>query len=384
MYIVMISDQYPPIVGGTERQAEKLSRAMSARGHEVRVVTGRWSRQMPAAEESEGVRIQRVQTAYSMFGIKGLRKFGQDVFAHSLKRELEAVAQNADVFHVHFVRRAAAVALEVGERRRVPVLVKETSSGANNSYFTLPRSYRGRSLQRYFLSHLRHLAVLNASAEREYRELPFADLTIHRAFNGIDLTQGPPWNSEKGVRRILFLGRIRAVKGALTLLEAFGLIADRRPDWKLRFCGEGEGLALLRSKVEELSLTERCEIAGRTDAPLRELSQASLLVLPSQAEGMSNTLLEAMAVGVPAVATAVGANPEMLADGCGWLAPELAARPLAEAIFSATESEEEMQRRGMRAQERARSEYSIQKAAAHYEKIYRSIGADRNQTSGED
>lgn len=373
MRVVMISDQYPPIVGGTERQAEKLSRAMVERGHRVLVLTGRWSRRMPSNEENEGIQVRRLQTAFSMFGIRGLRKYGQDVFARSLKRELQKVAPESDIFHVHFVRRAAAVALEVGSSAGVPVLVKETSSGTNNSFHTLQRDYKGAYLQRYFLKHLRHVAVLNRFAEAEYTALPFEKLQIHRTFNGIDVRELPEWSPDKKGKRILFLGRIRSVKGALTLFEAFAQIHKQLPGWTLRFCGEGEGMATLEKRVREERMSAQCEIAGVTERPLEEMANAALLVLPSQAEGMSNTLLEAMAIGVPSVATAVGANEEMLADDCGWVVPELDTSMLAKGILAAAASEEERRRRGLRARKRVRARYKIEDAARHYEEVYQAI-----------
>jgi len=372
----MISDQYPPILGGTERQAEKLCREMARRGHSVRVVTGRWKRDMPAFEKEEcGVEVYRVATALSMLGIRGLRKFGQDVFAHSLRVKLEELVSTADVFHVHFVRRAAAVALEISASTNIPVIVKETSSGLNNSFFTLPYIYRGRYLRDYFLRNLRHVAVLNATAESEYRSLPFENLTVHRAINGIEMENLPRWTPSQNPKQILFLGRIRAVKGALTLLEAFAKVIPQRPGWKLRFCGEGDGTKKLRAKVQQLSLGNLCEVVGRTDRPLKELSKAALVVIPSVAEGMSNTLIEAMAVGAPTVATSVGANSEMLLGDCGWLVPELTVDALANAILVATKSDEERERRGARARTRAKSTYSIQEAARRYEEIYDAIGA---------
>jgi len=374
MRIVMISDRYPPILGGAERQAQKLSREMARRGHRVKVVTGKWSMHVPSHEVDEGVEVFRLSTWNSMGGIRGIRKYAAEVFAHNLARYLRKVGKDADVFHVHFLRRAAAVALKVGSELGVPVLVKETSSGENNSFHTLRNSYRGPWLQSVFLQNLRHVAVLNAIAEREYAAEPFVDLTIHRVVNGIDVDGDVPvWDPDEQRPTILYLGSLREVKGVDQLVEAFLQIAGQRTAWRLRCCGSGDGLEELRRLAGKSPHGERIEFPGPTPNPLQELARASLLVLPSRAEGMSNTLLEAMVVGTPAVATRVGANPEMLEEGCGWLVDELTPEALARILLEATDSPEQRRVRSRCARERVRCRYTVSIAAERYERVYQSL-----------
>lgn len=370
MHIVMVADQYPPIVGGTERQAEKLSQALVRRGHQVTVLTGRWRRSMAPREVVEGVEVRRVSTLCSMGGIPGLRKYGQDLFHRSLRPELRQLLPKADVVHAHFLAGGAAVAIEMAAPLGVPVMVKETSSGPNNSFHRLGKLRHGTRLQGFFLENLRHVAVLNQDARREYEALAFRDLQVHATVNGVSLDPGHPSWSPTPNQDILFLGRLQAVKGASDLLEAYARVASAMEGWTLRICGDGPEMASLRKRAAALGVEAQVDFAGYTRSPLEELSSCGLLALPSRAEGMSNTLLEAMATGTPTVATAVGSNPEMLDGEAGWLVPPEDSRALSETLLSATRSDEERARRGRRARERAEQVYSMDVVAASFEELY--------------
>ena len=111
------------------------------------------------------------------------------------------------------------------------------------------------------------------------------------------------------------VGRLEAVKDQLTLVRAFNELCLHRPDDnRLRLVLIGDGS--LRDKVEELvaqeGIQDRVWLAGsREDVP-QLLSALDVFVLPSLAEGISNTILEAMACGLPVVATRVGGNEELV------------------------------------------------------------------------
>ena len=131
----------------------------------------------------------------------------------------------------------------------------------------------------------------------------------------------------------------------------------------------------LHALARELGLGERVQFAGVTDDPAGTLARAALLVIASSAEGMSNTLLEALATGTPAVATAVGANAELLRDGVGWIVPPEDEAALAAGLAAAMGDSEERVRRSDLARRRA-AEYGIDAAARRYEEIYAAMRAD--------
>lgn len=141
-----------------------------------------------------------------------------------------------------------------------------------------------------------------------------------------------PGPRERG--RILFLGRIAPAKGVDELLQACAQLAARHPALRLVLGGVGER-DWARRRAAELGIAGRVELPGWLDADGRdaELARAWLFCLPSHAEGLPMAMLEAMAAGVPVVATTVGGIPEALADGAaGLLAPPHDPGALAQAI----------------------------------------------------
>lgn len=131
---------------------------------------------------------------------------------------------------------------------------------------------------------------------------------------------------------IAYVGRLVGFKNIGLLLRALARIPAARRPW-LWIAGDGPERGFLEGLCDELALRGSVRFLGeRSDAPVL-MQAADLLVSSSRDEGLSNTLLEAMAHGLPVVATAVGGSPELIADGeSGLLVPSEDAPALAEAI----------------------------------------------------
>lgn len=101
---------------------------------------------------------------------------------------------------------------------------------------------------------------------------------------------------------LLGVGRLHPIKGFDVLVEAFARVADRHPDWCLTILGEGPQRRTLEQQIDHHGLQDRISLPGRTDHVGDWYARAQLYVLSSHTEGLSNTLLEAMASGCPVVA----------------------------------------------------------------------------------
>ncbi len=140
--------------------------------------------------------------------------------------------------------------------------------------------------------------------------------------------------SDEGTFVIGTVGRLAEVKDQGTLIEAFALLRPQEnPRLRLMIVGEGPMRGKLEGLIAQHRLEGRVWLAGnRTDIP-QLLRQMDLYALPSTVEGISISILEAMATGLPVVATAVGGNPEIVTAGkTGVLVPVGDAGRLAEAI----------------------------------------------------
>jgi glycosyltransferase involved in cell wall biosynthesis len=177
------------------------------------------------------------------------------------------------------------------------------------------------------------------------------------------------------------VGRLETVKGHFYLLEAFASLAPRFPALYLALVGEGELAHTLRAFAQRSGLSERVLFLGwREDTPFL-LDAFDLFVFPSLNEGMGRALVEAMAAGLPIVASRAGGISEVLAEGEAGLLVEAGAAPaLAQGIEMLLLDPALRARLGSAARERARRysvEAMLQKIEALYRELLESKGATR-------
>lgn len=118
-------------------------------------------------------------------------------------------------------------------------------------------------------------------------------------------------------RDVLFIGRLAAAKGVPVLLEAFARARAAFPDARLTLVGDGPARAALEDRCRALGLGDAVRFTGylSQDEVAAELSRADLFALPSFAEGVPVVLMEAMATGIPVLATRIAGIPELVEDG---------------------------------------------------------------------
>ncbi len=112
--------------------------------------------------------------------------------------------------------------------------------------------------------------------------------------------------------RIVSVGRLFPQKNQQMMIRAFAKIADKYPDWHLVIYGEGPLRDNLESMVEELQLQDRVLLPGRTENVIEELRKSKIFCMSSDYEGMSNSMIEAICVGLPVVTTEVSGTDELL------------------------------------------------------------------------
>lgn len=203
-------------------------------------------------------------------------------------------------------------------------------------------------------------------------------VTIH---NGVDLDR---WDAgeRQAAREALGLpadaavigtvGRLDPVKDQLALLDAFALV--RRPATFLVIIGDGPCRAQLEARARHADLDGRVRLLGeRSDVP-RLLPGFDVFVLPSIAEGISNTILEAMATRLPVVATRTGGNPELVDDGAtGALVPVGDREALAASIEAYLEDSDLRLRHGRAGHRRSVTEFGLPRMAERYRDLYRGL-----------
>ena len=134
---------------------------------------------------------------------------------------------------------------------------------------------------------------------------------------GLPFDRIPPKDpAEANTQTIICVGRLSPEKGQAGLLRAFAKLRAKHPELRLRLVGDGPDRASLEALAKELGLSDAVMFAGRLpeEDTLAEIARADLLVLPSFMEGLPIVLMEAMAVGVPVIASRVAGIPELVED----------------------------------------------------------------------
>jgi glycosyltransferase involved in cell wall biosynthesis len=169
---------------------------------------------------------------------------------------------------------------------------------------------------------------------------------------------------------LLSVGRLRAPKDFLTLVRAVALLEPGSV--RLRIAGDGPDRAALAGEIEHLGLGEMVELLGTRTDVAELLAAAHVFVLSSDSEGLPMSVLEAMAAGVPVVATAVGGIPELVADGeTGRLVPPRDPAALAAALAAVSADPELRERMGDDGRARAEREFSLAEFRRAHLDVYR-------------
>ena len=164
-------------------------------------------------------------------------------------------------------------------------------------------------------------------------------------------------------------------KGHLNLIDAMAEVAAAYPSSRLLLIGRDGGMEPeIRRRIEARGLRDRVALLGLQPCVRLVYGAADLSVLPSDEEGFSNVILEAMEAGKAIVATKVGGVPEAISDGVdGLLVTPKDSGALAEAMLKLLRDDDLRKRLGEAARRRARQEFSLDAMFAAYEKLYREV-----------
>ncbi len=197
---------------------------------------------------------------------------------------------------------------------------------------------------------------------------------------------------ELGIKRdesiVIEVAKLWEGKGHETLLESFAPLARSHPNARLVFAGEGPLEGRLRERADALGLRDRVLFLGHRDDIERVLAACDIAALPSEFEGMGRVVLEAMARGLPVVATDVGGIPDLVRDGqTGILVPPRDPRALTGALGRLLDDACLRERFGIAARDAIRSDrtgFNARQMAARIEEVYRGVLARRGlMPSGE-
>ena len=182
---------------------------------------------------------------------------------------------------------------------------------------------------------------------------------------------------------VLYVGRLRTVKGVEYGIRAFAKALEQHPNMKLALAGEGDQRKELESLSTELRIENNVKFLGaRIDLP-NVLSACDSVIMPSLAEGFPRVAIEAMASSKPIIATRVGGTPEaIIHNQTGILVPSKDIEAMADAIVNVANNSELATRLGDAARERTEQHYSASKYVARLDEMYsRLAGLSQHRSS---
>lgn len=173
---------------------------------------------------------------------------------------------------------------------------------------------------------------------------------------------------------LVTIGRLTEQKGQVHLVKAMRLVVEVRPRTKLLIIGEGELRPKLEQETQRQGLSGKVHFVGVRDDVFEVLKCADLFVLPSLWEGLPMTLLEAMAVGTPVVATAVTGVREVIeSEVNGLLVPSRNPEALVVGILKVLQTKEWARQLADRARAEVQERFSMERMAQEYEQFYEAL-----------
>ncbi len=350
--VVVLTPYFRPIVGGVESNAERLARYLQHHGFAVRVLTKRVNKDLPDLEEMDGVQIERI-------GPHGDRAAaGKWLLLPQIAEWLGRERSNYDVVCCIDYRGTGVAA--VGARlltRRPAVFQAQTTgvlSGANmdgalerwkiDPHGTLGRM--AKAVPRSIYGRADAFACISREIEREALACGIAPERVHYLPNAIDMTRFRPATGEekRELRRqldlpadaivCLFVGRLSREKGLMDLMEAWrsvtnALLLIGGPDMDGHPWNVGPAARELAARHQ----LESVRFLGSVSDVASLLRVADVAIQPSHFEALGLSAIEALASGVPVVASAVGGLLDFMVDGeNGKLCPPKNPAALAAAI----------------------------------------------------
>ena len=399
MRVLMLSHMYPSAVNPTAGIfVHEQVLALARRGHDVRVISPvgvapplvpryRAHRSVPKLDFVEDVPVLHPRKLTLPRSLLAHRN--ADAMLAAIRGPIRRIQHRSpfDVIHAHMLVPDGWAAARIGAEVGLPVLATVHRADV------LDVPGRGEGSRRRVveaITAIDQIASVSAAIGEATSALAEPRRPIAVVPNGADARAFRPRSPEEvaAIRAelglpvdepvISYVGKLVPRKGVDHLVEALGLLAGRGVRFTVVAAGMGEMRPALERRAAELGIADRIRFVGKVPHETVPMVMAAgdVFVLPSLSEGLPTVVCEAMACGLPVVATAVDGTPEIVRDGeTGLLVPPRAPEPLAEALGRIVGDPELAAGMGRRAHEIAMETYTWDANAAMTEALYEDIVA---------
>jgi glycosyltransferase involved in cell wall biosynthesis len=376
--VILVCHSYPPVIGGSELEAQRVSSALVRRGYRVRVVCAGGAPMPPVRDwiDPTGVPV-RIYASRWQGALKDI------VFALRVAGMLIRERRNYQLVYFLMQGLHLAAGLPVARFLAKPILMKVGGSGVIP---LLAKSRAGRLELRWLRKWAYRVMILNEGMREEGVRVGFPSGQLHWMPNPVDTDEFAPCGQGRRLELrtrfglpaaapvVLYLGRLAPEKSLHCLLDAFALVLGKVPEAVLVLAGDGGERAALEQQAGDMKLPpERVRFVGLVDPAQVHLwyQAADVYTLVSFSEGFPCALLEAMSSGLAAVVTGIPANRQLIDDGVhGVLVPAGDPEAIAAGLVRLIEDVPLRARMGQAARRRVLDSYSLDKIADRYEDLF--------------
>lgn len=374
---MLVCRSYPPVLGGSEIEAQRVSEELQKRGYRPRIVVGGGD-PMPAVSEwidPCGLRVR-------IYGRKHSQRWINVVFAAGVAWTLFKERRDYDVVYFLMQGLHLATGLPVARLLRKPIVMKFSCSGL---VLAMRDSWVGRLELCFLRWWASRILVLNPGMVEEAQEVGIDRARVGWMPNPVDTDHFKPATLQERLRHrqalglgsdtplVVFVGRLDHQKKLPWMLGAFARVARVRPAAKLALVGDGPLRAELETLVAELHCERNVILTGRlnTSGVLQWLQAADVFTMVSEVEGLPCSLIEAMAVGVTPVLSDIPAHTQLVEHEVQGLVTVLGdEESIAAGLLRALDDSDLRQRLGIAARCRMVQEFSTARVIDCYESLF--------------
>ena len=368
---MLTSLPFPP-EEGIGNYVLSMSKQLLRRGHSVTVIT-RGSGLEIQEDLVEGVRVMRAPYL-------PLYPFHVHIHGLLLRRLLKNSESQFDILHVHSpLAPTVRTTLPIVTTIHTPMIVdsryvrtvdfRSTASKAIGALVSF-------QLERSLMNHSRLVTTVSDSVAGQLEEYGLRKEDVVVVGNGVDTNTFKPIARKTGRKYVLYTGRLSYRKGLFDLTRCARYVCREHDDVRFVITGKGPLLRKLQKSVKDFGIQDRVHFIGHVSKEelVRLLQNATVFAFPSHYEGLPTSLLEAMACGLPIVATEVSGNKDLIRDRRnGILVPSQNPQEMARGISRLLCNQDESERLGKEARRTVEENYTWEKIAERmlgcYEKV---------------